>query len=108
MGDNLLLVFSHCGTWKVRQNVLIREACNWEVERLKFLDLKGFAMGTANLLGRDVSAAFRAEVNHLNHQPQETAPCFPVARGCSIIALKAPIEPNDSSTRLGCGRDFEA
>ena len=43
---------------------------------MKFLDLKWFAMRTAHLLGRDVSAAFGAEVNHLNHQPQETAPCF--------------------------------
>jgi len=66
-------------------------------------------MSTALLLGRDVSAAFGAEVNHSKHLSQELAPYpFPVARGCSIIALKGPVEPNDSSTRLGRGPDFGA
>ncbi len=59
---------------------------------MKFLDLKRFAMSTAPLLRRDVSPAFGAEVNQLNHQPQETALYLvsQLRRDRSIIALKAP------------------
>ena len=50
---------------------------------MKLLDLKVFAMRTARLLRRDVSAAFSAEFNHLKHLTQENEPylVFPVSRG---------------------------